>query len=76
MLAKSSLHSGKVNTICRPVYCGRTDNLVQLLTVVQDKGVDLGIGRLLGNTLVLGKMSNCIMRNVQNYVTCCASDNC
>lgn len=76
MLAKSSLHSGKINIMCRPMKRGRTNNLVQLLTVVQYKGVDLSIGRLLRNTLVLGKMSKRIRRDAQNYVTCCASDSC
>lgn len=62
MLAKSSLRSGKTSTIRWSVYHGRTDYFVQLLSVVQDKRVDLSIGRFLRNILTLGKMSSHDMR--------------
>ena len=58
--------------VCRLVYHGRTNDLVQLLTVVQDKGVDLSIGCFLRNILVLREMSNPMMRVVQKmyYLLC------
>lgn len=76
MLAKWNLRSDETNTLRRVVYHGRTNDLVQLLAVVQDQGVNLSIGRFFGNVLVLGKTSGFIMQDAQNCVTCCASDNC